>query len=326
MVFGEDPYAEFQGDRPTVAYKPGDTRDLLLLRRLKDQGVPVVAVFLSGRPLWVNPYINASDAFVAAWLPGSEGAGVADVLIGDQQGLPRNDFRGRLSYSWPRRSDQTPLNRGDPGYDPLFPYGFGLTYRDKGDLAPLSEDGGPSQQSASVDVYFAGGRVPDPWVMTLGDSKGEAPVAGAVATSPGGALSLRAIDAGAQEDGRMLVWTGAGRAEVRIAGAAIDLSRQTTGDMALSLRLRVDEPPSAPVELSVGCGERCGGGVDLQSLLAGSQRGQWRTVKIKLACFRQAGADMSRISTPIVLTTAGRLSLGIADVRLATNQGEAICR
>ena len=83
VVFGENPYAEFQGDKTDVAFddpSPSDT--LATMQRLKATGVPVVAVFLSGRPLWVNPYLNAADAFVAAWLPGSEGGGVADVLFG----------------------------------------------------------------------------------------------------------------------------------------------------------------------------------------------------------------------------------------------------
>ena len=81
VVFGESPYAEFEGDRENLEFSPGDKRDLQLLLRLRAAGVPTVAVFLSGRPLWVNPEINASDAFVAAWLPGSEGAGIADVLL-----------------------------------------------------------------------------------------------------------------------------------------------------------------------------------------------------------------------------------------------------
>ena len=81
VVYGEDPYAEFQGDIATLEYRPGDKRDLALLKRLRDAGIPVVSVFLSGRPLWVNPEINASNAFVAAWLPGSEGGGIADVLF-----------------------------------------------------------------------------------------------------------------------------------------------------------------------------------------------------------------------------------------------------
>src|SRR5437879_13085306 len=77
---------------------------------------------LSGRPLYINPQINAADAFVEAWLPGSEGGGVADVLTG------KYDFTGKLSFSWPKRPDQTPLNVGDAPYDPQFAYGFGLSY------------------------------------------------------------------------------------------------------------------------------------------------------------------------------------------------------
>src|SRR5690606_24864335 len=81
VVFGENPYAEGSGDRDTLEFEPAKKKSLALLKKLKEQGIPVVSVFLSGRPLWVNPELNASDAFVAAWLPGSEGAGVADVLI-----------------------------------------------------------------------------------------------------------------------------------------------------------------------------------------------------------------------------------------------------
>ena len=82
----------------------------------------MIAVLVSGRPLVINPELERSQAFVAAWLPGSEGAGVADVLFGD------HDFSGTLSFSWPRKDDDN-WNIGDPGYDPLFPVGYGLTYR-----------------------------------------------------------------------------------------------------------------------------------------------------------------------------------------------------
>lgn len=73
VIFGEEPYAEFRGDRENLAYKPGDDTDLLLLQKYKSEGIPTVAIFLTGRPLWMNREINSSDAFVAAWLPGSEG-------------------------------------------------------------------------------------------------------------------------------------------------------------------------------------------------------------------------------------------------------------
>jgi len=138
VVFGEHPYAEFEGDVQTLEYSPGDKHDLALLRRLRAQDVPVVAVFLSGRPLWVNAELNASDSFVAAWLPGPEGGGVADVLFRSAQGAVRYDFRGRLPFSWPR-SQRPPALDKRGGEPPLFPYGYGLGYGDDGRLPQLPE-------------------------------------------------------------------------------------------------------------------------------------------------------------------------------------------
>jgi beta-glucosidase len=139
VVFGEEPYAETKGDRKTTAYHVLNGEDLELLRRLKSDGVKLVSVFLSGRPLGVNPEINASDAFVAAWLPGTEGGGVADVLFTTADGQVAHDFQGRLSFSWPKVPDQV-VNRRDPFYDPLFPYGYGLTYAEPKELGELAEN------------------------------------------------------------------------------------------------------------------------------------------------------------------------------------------
>jgi len=97
-----------------------------------------VAVFLSGRPLWVNAELNAADSFVAAWLPGLEGGGVADVLFRSPEGGVRYDFRGRLSFSWPA-SPRPPAVGRRPGERALFPYGYGLSYGDDGDLPRLPE-------------------------------------------------------------------------------------------------------------------------------------------------------------------------------------------
>lgn len=83
--------------------------------------VKCVVVVVSGRPLVIEPYISQIDALVAAWLPGSEGHGVADVLFGDYR------FSGKLARTWFKTVDQLPMNVGDAHYDPLFPFGFGLT-------------------------------------------------------------------------------------------------------------------------------------------------------------------------------------------------------
>jgi len=99
FVYGEQPYAEMHGDVQFALYNVGEP--LAQLKRLQRAGIPTVTVFLSGRPLWVRTELEASDAFVAAWLPGTEGGGIADVLVGDASGRPRYDFTGRLSFAWP---------------------------------------------------------------------------------------------------------------------------------------------------------------------------------------------------------------------------------
>jgi beta-glucosidase len=119
VVVGETPYAEGQGDRSDLTLDP---EDLAAIERVKRAGVPTVVVLISGRPLILDRALTLSDAFVAAWLPGTEGDGVADVLFGDYNPT------GRLSHSWPRSMQQIPINVGDAAYDPLFAYGYGLTY------------------------------------------------------------------------------------------------------------------------------------------------------------------------------------------------------
>jgi len=120
VVVGEGPYAEYAGDRTDELGL--DPPDAVVLDRVRASGVPTVVVLVSGRPVVVTDRLPAWSALVAAWFPGTEGAGVADVLFGD------HPPRGKLPVSWPRSAAQLPLNVGDPGYDPLFPYGFGLTY------------------------------------------------------------------------------------------------------------------------------------------------------------------------------------------------------
>ncbi|MEV4412014.1 glycoside hydrolase family 3 N-terminal domain-containing protein [Catellatospora sp. NPDC049609] len=118
-VVGEAPYAEYEGDRPDGVTL--DQSDLETLDRLRASGVPVVVVLVSGRPMDVTARLPRWKALLAAWLPGTEGAGVADVLFG------AHPPTGKLPMSWPTTPDQEPVNKGDEK-TPLFPYGFGLTY------------------------------------------------------------------------------------------------------------------------------------------------------------------------------------------------------
>jgi beta-glucosidase len=322
VVFGEPPYAEFQGDIPTLEYQPGTKKDLMLLKRLKAQGVPVVAVFLSGRPLWTNPEINASDAFVAAWLPGSQGGGVADVLIRKPDGAVNADFQGKLSYAWPKTAAQGP--RLARSADPQFAYGYGLTYADKHEIGPLSENPGVMAVASADGVFFRAGRSVPPWSFALSDAKGAAQ-AGPSGTSPGGIVSMHPVDAGGQETGRAIAWTGQGEGAAAIAGPATDLLRQANGDMAVSMRLRVDKAPAGPVRMELGCSGKACASLDAGKLLAGQPVGDWRTVKVKLSCFRGPDMDFTKLTSPLGFRTSGALGLSIADVALVSNTGDAVC-
>jgi beta-glucosidase len=119
VVVGETPYAEGNGDRNDLALSP---EDITTINNIKNAGIPYVIILISGRPMIITNALADCNAFVAAWLPGTEGQGIADVLFGDY------NFTGKLSHSWPRNMNQIPINYGDANYDPLFPYGFGLSY------------------------------------------------------------------------------------------------------------------------------------------------------------------------------------------------------
>jgi beta-glucosidase len=119
VVVGERPYAEGNGDDGDLEL---DDVDIAAIDNMKAAGIPVVVILISGRPMIVNDVLEKADAFIAAWLPGTEGQGVADVLFGDYKPT------GKLSFTWPRSVDQLPINVGDDNYDPLFAFGYGLTY------------------------------------------------------------------------------------------------------------------------------------------------------------------------------------------------------
>jgi beta-glucosidase len=117
-VIGEPPYAEFFGDRTELRLAP---EDIAAVKNLKSAGLPVVAVLVTGRPMLIEEILPHADAIVAAWLPGTEGAGVTDVLFGDFKPA------GKLSFSWPT-AESTSFRIGDAGYKKRYPLGHGLTY------------------------------------------------------------------------------------------------------------------------------------------------------------------------------------------------------
>lgn len=325
VVFGEDPYAEFQGDRPTLAYKPGNETDLALLKRLKADGIPVVAVFLSGRPLWVNREINAADAFVAAWLPGSEGAGIADVLLRGSDGRVQHDFKGKLSFSWPRTATQYANNVGQKDYDPLFAFGFGLTYADNGDLAALPEASGVTGNEGATGVFFARGDAGPGMALRLEQAAGQGLTVTRVPDAlPDDRLKITGVDHLAQEDGRRLAWSGKGEAVAALQShTALDLQRESNGDLMLLTTLRVDAAPEGEAWLSVGCGVGCSARIAIGPSLAALPQGQWKRVGVPLKCLAKAGAKLDAIDRPWSVVTADAMTISVSRVALgALNEAE----
>jgi beta-glucosidase len=117
VVVGETPYAETKGDSLNLTISGIGTETIINVCG----GVKCVVVLVTGRPVVIQPYVDTIDGLIAAWLPGSEGYGVTDVLFGDY------GFSGKLPRTWFKTIDQLPMNVGDSHYDPLFSFGFGLT-------------------------------------------------------------------------------------------------------------------------------------------------------------------------------------------------------
>jgi beta-glucosidase len=118
-VIGETPYAEWEGDKADLGI---DAADVAAVKAMKDAGLKTVVILISGRPMILDKILPLADAIVAAWLPGTEAGGIADVLFGDAKPT------GKLPQSWPKSMSQIPINVGDASYDPLYPFGYGLTY------------------------------------------------------------------------------------------------------------------------------------------------------------------------------------------------------
>ena len=317
VVFGEQPYAEYFGDVSDLVYEFETGENLTLLRELKDQGIPVVSIFLTGRPLWVNPHLNASDAFVVGWLPGTEGGGIADVLVADSQGQPRHDFSGRLSFTWPENGLGTPIDSSSEE-DVLFPYGYGLTYQDDGQLRVLSEESGVS----SLEKAFTGdivvrGSAAEPFSLYLGDSSNANTRLDSLSgSSLGGLVKVKGVDNKAQEDSREITWSGEGSVSVR-SPRPIDLTQ--AGGNVLRVEWRLDERPSEPILIRLGCGNECESEIDVSDIVTNLPLGDWTESEIPLACFTRDGLNPEEVDVPFEITSLSkaRISFHKASIEMS---------
>lgn len=326
VIFGEDPYAEMQGDVQNLLYKPADNGDRELLKKLKASGIPVVSLFITGRPLWMNQELNQSDAFMVIWQPGTEGGGVADVIFRTTEGEIQHDVKGRLTFSWPKRPDQGPLNYGDEVYDPLFAYGYGLSYDQQDTLDnDLSEEGMAVQETTDILEIF-NRRPMVPWHIELEGSKNDRiTMNGNIAHVS--TVTATVVDRDVQEDARRIVWNGAGIGLVALS----TINRQVLIDYlnekgALLFDIKVDVAPTSDVMLRIGCGPSCNSDLLITDKINAIAKTGWRSMSVALSCFPDVGSNFGLVLPPseffhlvlepFTLVTDGVLDISFANVRL----------
>ena len=322
VVFGEEPYAEGQGDVHTLAYRNGRTEDLELMQKLQSQDIPVVSVFITGRPLWVNAEINSSDAFVVAWLPGTEGGGVADVLVADSDNNPRYDFTGRLSFDWPNK-DMNSQNEALPVFDNLLQLGQGLSYGDETILSDSLSEVSAAAPSSEANIIFSGSSQ-EPWLAYVGDASDcHRQISGTQGSSPQGGLSVVTVDGLVQEDSRKLTWTGGHESQFYWQAASpADLTDLKSKNGALMMEFKVDQHPMGVVTQRMDCGWPCSGAIDMTEFFKSVPEGQLSRIGISLQCFDKLGVDLSKVTSPMVLVSEELFVLTIRDVRIVPDASQ----
>ena len=309
-IYGEDPYAEFQGDRENLDYisKGFDTNNLL---KYKNMNIPVVSVFLSGRPMWTNPEINNSDSFVAAWLPGSEGGGIADLLF---QTNPSFDFNGKLSFAWPSSALVSEKKEA------LFNLGYGLTYKSNKQIASLSENSGlENSDVASTGVYFSKGAPVSPWDLWLISGELEKQIA-SFPTSVGG-LIVSKTDHLAQEDALRINWTQGDETRYQPSNQGDyfristiepdDISRQSNGAMKLAFYAKSFSGPKETIRIG-----QCDNQINCDKTLELEISNDWKEYMISLKDFENLGIEMSNITSAFLVKALSGIDIGLSNIRL----------
>lgn len=363
VMIGEDPYAEMMGDikghqtQEFSSIKKSYAADLETVKALKERGLKVVTVFYSGRPLYVNEEINNSDAFVAAWLPGTEAGGITDVLFGDK------DFQGRLSYSWPMMKCSTSINAVTNSladnwvlpkteqsivgeHQPLFPFGYGLSYKtsseEKARIANLDK--------IPLDPrdYGCGMAAPSTGVATMNlevfgrsaDAKAFVPRISGAATSwspfevtINEGASIKGLDAKRinkdhQQDAVTLTFDGASPSQFYVQTAdekGEDRQDYFNADATLQFDVDMDTAAAPKMKLAMHSVHPSITEVDIAYVLpkATPDTTEWSTIKIPLECFDNGNLNFGNLNTPFLLFSEQAVAMSIANVRLVPHSVDA---
>ncbi|WP_426700086.1 glycoside hydrolase family 3 N-terminal domain-containing protein [Rhodanobacter sp. Col0626] len=331
-VIGETPYAETMGDIiPSATLRHSDRHpdDLALLKTAAASGKPVVAVFLSGRPLFVNDLLNQSDAFVAAWLPGSEGEGIADLLFADGAGKHAFNFTGSLARSWPGVPCPYAGSGGDKAANWLFPRGYGLHYPSHHTLPvlPMHADVRTCASTSTLPIFHTLAQSPFALYLGAGNSGQDLHAVGAdlngvvewPATHP--VLDLRTVQVNTQQDAKSVTWHGPGRFFAQ-SPQPTNLMPLVATHAVLQFDVVVGTPAQSPVKIYMGCGNDCIRTVDVTRDFAAHDPGKRQAVSIPLQCFIKPGADLAHVDIPFGVLASPPFSAAFANVRIVAGAGK----
>ena len=255
---------------------------------------------------------------------GSEGAGVADVLMAKQNGDFGHDFKGKLSFSWPSSAQQTTVNRFDEDYQPLLPYGYGLTYAKKESLSTQLLNNLPEKSQAVAEALTAlkvfDRSVQKPWRENVQSGNKSIDITSNVQKL--GAISYRTLDKTVQEDAREIIFDGSEMASINIVGSfPKDLRAYAETPSFLSFTVKIEEKPTSNVYLSMLCeginNSACKAELDISKIVNNLPEKEWQNVSIDITCFTNAGLDLAKVMAPFQLSTKGRLLLSYADIAIS---------
>ena len=266
--------------------------------------------------------MNASDAFVAAFLPGTQAGALVDVLFTDEDGDIVHDFTGKLSFSWPEDADQYRLNPDEPDYEPLFAFGYGLSYEDRETIDTLHET--PVASGADSSVLFDRGAPLGGWEASLADSDGDAPWRSGPAASPGGALTAQPADLGQQENAVRLTWDGDGAARYVMRHAPLDLTREVNAQFELVIDYLVETPAGGAVTLAFTCGDECASAFDVSASFEESPYGGVSNLAVPLKCLAENGVDLSKVDT-FSLNADAQLAIVVSRIALTPGMQLSDC-
>ena len=322
LVIGEEPYAEYQGSVNDLFFEESDFNFLETASKFKEEGIPVVTIFLSGRPMWINRELNRSDAFIAAWLPGSEGGGIADVLFTDSTKKDQINFKGKLSFSWPSEANQTSINIGDKEYLPLFPYGYGLDYKDLMQVGLFPEEINQVTDSKLGKVLLEGWPRPGTEVM-VSSLSGKPILNTKRGATPKQEVTLEVFDNKIQEDSQRIYFKPGHESRWTLHSLdPISWVKEEEASGVLTFQIKVLEADQKdPLIFFSSCGESCGVSLSLDSYLKKIPHNKWITAGIPLNCMKKNGLDLSKLLIPVGFKTKGNWSIELGKIYLEGGMG-----